>query len=195
MTDKFIIGIIGAPFGVKGFLKVRPSSGEIDHLLNLQSVIVSKDGKERTLQIDETTPSMPGVLIRFKGVESPEAAKVLTGSLLIAGREYAAPLSEGEFYIEDLKGLPVICSGSDEPSAASVQEDGKTIGYVTDIIEGGGGDLVEIELANSFPPDGSETGNRKEKRLIPLREMFFKEISVEKGRLLLQNTWILDTGE
>ena len=38
------------------FEKVRPCSGEIDHLLKLQSVIVSKDGKERLLQIEESSP-------------------------------------------------------------------------------------------------------------------------------------------
>jgi len=174
MVDRFVIGTVGAPFGVKGFVKVRSGSGEIDHLLKLQSVIVSKDGKERVLQIEEITPSLPGVLVHFKGIHSPEEAKILTGSQLIAGREYAAPLGEDEFYIEDLKGLPVV-------------DGGEVIGHVTDVIEGGGGELVEIELA------GSKTGRQGEKRLVPLMEMFFKEISLKKGKLELQNTWILDT--
>ena len=49
MTERFIVGVIGAPFGIKGFVKVHPLSGEIDHLLKLKSVIVNKDGKERLL--------------------------------------------------------------------------------------------------------------------------------------------------
>jgi len=168
MTEKFIIGIVGAPFGVKGFIKVRPFSGEIDHLLKLKSVVLSRDGKERELQIEEISPAPPVVLIRFAGIDSPEKAKTLTGSQLITGREQAAPLGKGEFYIEDLKGLPVTA------------ENDETIGHITDIIEGGGGELVEIKLING------------EKRLIPFRKEFFSEICPEKSRVILQNLWILE---
>jgi 16S rRNA processing protein RimM len=168
VTEKFIIGLIGAPFGVKGFLKIRPLSGETDHLLKLKSVIVSKDGKEQTLQIEETAPASSAVLMRFAGIDSPEAAKALSGAQLLASREQAAPLNKGEHYIEDLKGLSVIT------------ESGETIGAITDIIEGGGGELAEIKLS-----DG-------EMRLVPFRKEFFSEISPEKGRVVLQNIWVLE---
>ena len=173
MTEKFIIGLVGAPFGVKGFVKVRPCSGEIDHLLKLKSVIVSKDGKERLLQIEEISPHGEGsaassVLIHFAGFDSPEAAKALTGAQLLAGREQAVPLGDGEFYIEDLKGLPV------------TTVNGETIGYITDIIEGGGGELVEIQL----------TGG--EKRLIPFRKEFFTEINPDESKIVLNNLWVLE---
>ena len=168
MTEKFIIGLVGAPFGIKGFVKVHPLSGETGHLLKLQSVIVNKDGKERLLQIEESSPSPPAVLMRFAGIDSPEKAKSLTGAQILAGREQAAPLNEGEFYIEDLKGLTVIA------------EKGETLGRITDIIEGGGGELAEIELTND------------EKKLVPFRREFFSEISPEKSRVVLQNLWILE---
>ena len=174
MTEKFIIGLVGAPFGVKGFLKVRSFSGEIDHLLNLSSVIVSKGEKEQLLKIEETAPALPAVLIHFAGINSPEAARELTGAQLLAGREQAAPLCEGEFYIEDLKGLPVV-SHTDIDGG-----NGGTLGKITDIIEGGGGELAEIELING------------EKRFVPFRLDFFTEISPEKGRVVLQNLWILE---
>jgi 16S rRNA processing protein RimM len=168
VTEKFIIGLAGAPFGIKGFVKIHPLSGEIEHLLKLKSVVVSKDGKERTLQIEESAPSLPDVIMRFAGIDSPEAAKTLNSAQLIAGREQATPLKKGEFYIEDLKGLLVTA------------ETGETIGNITDIIEGGGGELAEIKLSNG------------EKRLIPFRKEFFSEISPEKGRVVLQNIWILE---
>jgi len=168
MTEKFIIGLVGAPFGVKGFVKVAPCSGEPDHLLNLKSIVVSKDGREQTLQIEEITPAAPNVLMRFAGIDSPEKAKTLTGSQLIAGRDQAAPLSDGEFYIEDLKGLPVTA------------ENGEAIGVIIDIIEGGGGELAEIKISNG------------EKRLVPFRKEFFSEISPQEGRVVLKNLWILE---
>jgi 16S rRNA processing protein RimM len=174
MTEKFIIGLVGAPFGINGFLKVRSCSGEIDHLLNLKSVIVSKNGKEQLIKIEETAPALPAVLIRFTGINSPEAAREFTGAQLLAGRDQAAPLNKGEFYIEDLKGLTVVSL------AGANGENSDTLGIITDIIEGGGGELAEIQLLNS------------EKRLVPFRNEFFPEIAPEKGRVVLQNLWVLE---
>ena len=168
MTEKFIIGTIGSPFGVKGFVKVRSASGETDHLLKLQSVIVSKNGKEQELKIAESSVSPPSVLMRFNGIDSPEAAKELNGAQLLVGRDQAAPLGEGEFYIEDLKGLPV------------TSEEGELIGHVSDIIEGGGGELVEIKRLTMVTQD-----EYNEKCLVPYRKEFFSEIAPEKGRLIL----------
>jgi len=173
MVKKFIIGQVGAPFGVKGFVRIRSGSGETGHLSELQSVVVSKDGNEKRLQIEECRDASAGhVLMRFKGIDSPEAAKTLTGAQLIVDRDQAAPLGEGEFYIEDLKGLAVV-------SAA-----GETVGSITDIIEGGGGELAEVKLING------------EKRLVPFRKEFFAEISPRndprEGRLVLQNLWVLE---
>jgi 16S rRNA processing protein RimM len=173
VTERFIIGQIGAPFGVKGFVKIRPLSGEIEHLLKLESVVISQSGKERLLKVEESAPALPGVIMHFAGIDSPEAAKTLNGAQLLAGREQAAPLTDGEFYIEDLKGLPVT-------SSSGRNENGETIGHITDIIEGGGGELAEVRLCNG------------EKRLIPFRNEFFSEICPEKGRIVLQNLWILE---
>ncbi|MCL2180238.1 MAG: ribosome maturation factor RimM [Treponema sp.] len=168
MIDKFIIGIIGAPFGVKGFVKVRSCSGETGHLLKLKSVKISKDGNEKILQIEESAVSGDQVMMKFEGIGSPEEVKTLGGSQLLAGRDQAAALSSGEFYIEDLKNLIV------------VTVTGESIGNITDVIEGGGGELVEIKLLNG------------EKRLVPFRKEFFTEINPDKNRVVLQNLWVLD---
>jgi len=176
MTEKFIIGLVGAPFGVNGFVKINPCSGESGHLLKLKSVVVRKDGKEQTLQIEEIAAASPAVLMRFAGIDSPEKAKTLNGAQLIAGREQAAPLGKDEFYVEDLKGLTVFSSGAEGENDANE----KIIGSITDIIEGGNGELAEIKLSNG------------EKRLVPFRKEFFSEICPQKGKVVLQNLWILE---
>jgi 16S rRNA processing protein RimM len=61
-----------------------------------------------------------------------------------------------------------------------VSEDGEVLGQVTDILEGGGGELVEMRL-----PTG-------EFRLIPFRNEFFGDVSPEKGRAVLLCRWILE---
>jgi 16S rRNA processing protein RimM len=168
MTGKFIIGITGAPFGINGMVKVRPFSGDINNLLKLKSVIICQNGNERELIIDESVPAPPVVLMRFSGINSPEAAKKFTGVKLIVNREQASPLAHGEYYVEDLKGLPV------------TTENGDNIGEIIDIIEGGGGELAEIRLTNG------------EIKLVPFRNEFFTEIKPENKMIILSNLWILE---
>jgi len=63
--DQFVVGLIGAPFGLEGFVKVRPLSGEIDHLLKLRNVTVRQGGRERPLEIAESAAMPPAVVMRF----------------------------------------------------------------------------------------------------------------------------------
>jgi 16S rRNA processing protein RimM len=168
LTAKFVVGLIGATFGLQGFVKVRPFSGEIDHLLGLHTVIVRKGGREWPLEIEESAAAPPAVVMRFAGINNPEAAKTLSGAELIVSRDQASPLRDGEFYVEDLKGLAV------------KDENGETLGHISGIVEGGSGELAEIRLVEG------------ELRLVPFRQEFFGVISPEKGYVVLKNLWILE---
>ncbi|MCL1836680.1 MAG: ribosome maturation factor RimM [Treponema sp.] len=154
---------------MNGFVKVKPLSGEVEHLLKLTSVTLRQDGRERLLDIKESAAAGSSALIRFAGYDSPEAAKALSGAELLVSRNEAAPLLDGEFYVEDLKGL-----------AAISVENGEKLGHITAIIEGGGGDLAEIRL------------NDGQTRLVPFREEFFTGIEPDKGQVLLKNLWVLE---
>jgi 16S rRNA processing protein RimM len=179
-TPRFTAGIIGAPFGLEGFVKVKPLSGEIGHLLKLKSATLRQGGKESVLAIEESAPNPPVIIIRFAGFHSPEAVKALAGAELIVSREEAAVLKTGEFYVEDLKGLAVIAlrpEATPPPEAAPPPE---VLGYINAIIEGGGGDLAEITM---------NSGKRK---LVPFRKEFFSDIDLENRRVTLNNLWILE---
>jgi len=159
---------VGAPFGIKGFVKVKPFSGEIGHFSRLHSVTLRQGSNEKIRDIAEIVPRREFLLMRFAGIDNPEAAAVLKGAEIIAEREYAAPLNEGEYYVEDLKGLEV------------VNGEGKAFGHITDVVEGGGGELVEIML-----PSG-------EKRFVPFRKEFFGEVNLEGSSIVLFEPWVLD---
>ena len=164
----FTLGIIGAPFGIKGFVKVKPLSGETGHFSHLKEITVIKDSKEQIRELAEVVTHGDTLLIRFAGVEDPETAALLKGAELVAGREFAAPLKKGEFYIEDLKGLNVI------------DAKGEILGQIVNIVEGGGGFLAEIQLASG------------QTKLAPFRKEFFGEIDFAFGKVELLEFWILD---
>jgi 16S rRNA processing protein RimM len=168
VTEKFTVGTISTPFGVKGFVKIRIFSEETEHLLGLSELVLRQNETEKTFTIEEAIPQGASLLMKFKGIDSPEAAKSLGGAEIVADRAHAAPLKPGEFYIEDLKGLEV------------ADKTGEILGTITDIIEGGNGELAELKL---------KTG---ETRLVPFRSEFFGEISLENKQAILLEKWVLE---
>ena len=165
MVERFITAVLGSPFGLTGRVKVESLSGEKDHLLTLHTAVLRKEEQEQEYSIEEvfTTP----LSIKFKGIDSPEAAKTLMGAEILVLREQAAHLEADEFYIEDLRGMEVLAEG-------------RVIGAISGLFEGGGGFLAEILL---------ESG---EKKLVPFRNEFFGTIDLTAGRAELLNIWILE---
>jgi 16S rRNA processing protein RimM len=159
---------VGSSFGLKGFVKVKPFSGESDHFTRLKKATLRLDGKEKDWEIAEVIPKEGTLVMRFHGIDTPEAAAALKGAEIVVEREYAAPLQEGEYYVEDLKGLQVM------------DRNGVKLGHIVNIIEGGGGNLVEIKL------------HTNEIRLIPFRNEFFGPLDFSTNSVELLETWILE---
>jgi len=120
------------------------------------------------LEVVETASKEGSVLIRFAGIDNPEKAALFNGAEIIVPRENAAPLKEGEYYVEDLKGLEVI------------DREGKALGHIVAVTEGGGGNLAEIKLLSGAM------------RLAPFRNEFFGDVNLEKGQIMLLENWVLE---
>jgi 16S rRNA processing protein RimM len=168
LTDRFVAALVGHPFGLKGFVKVRPLSGESGHIRVLPSVLLRLRGTERRYEVEETAGTDTAPLVKFRGIDSPEAAQALAGAEVVVDRLQAAPLRPGEFYVEDLRRLPVVFPG------------GEPAGEIADVIEGGGGFLIELRL-----PTG-------DLRLVPFRNEFFGDVDIEGRRVVLLERWILE---
>lgn len=88
--------------------------------------------KGRTLEIEDVKVLGRGeILMKFRGYDSPEAARVLAPAEILAPRDQAAPLKRGEFYQADLIGCRVV-SGE------------KVLGVVEAVSQGGQSDLLEV---------------------------------------------------
>jgi 16S rRNA processing protein RimM len=129
---------------------------------------VRRDWGEKSFDIERFEEKGGSLLVKLRGIDSPEAAKSLKGAEIVTDRENAVPLGPDEYYIGDLQGIAV------------VSPDGEVLGQVTDVLEGGGGNLVEMRL-----PWG-------ELRLVPFRKEFFGDVSPEQGRAVLLCRWILE---
>lgn len=160
------IGKIRTSHGIKGFVKIVSFSGETGHFMQLSHLLLKKNKLEKRYEIEEIKPMGESVIIKFNGIDTPEKAKSLAGWDIWVPRENAASLSEGEFYHADL------CE-------CDMYFEGDNLGHVKSILEGGGGELIEVENASG------------EIVLIPFREEFIGDISICNKRIELKNNWVL----
>lgn len=170
--DWLITGKVRGVFGLEGFVKVESCSGEYEHFLQLQEVrVVLPDNQSVSgtiYYIDECSIRTADILLKFRGIDSPEAAKNLQGAQLLVPRDMACPLGRGEYYINDLCNTVLVYKG-------------KSIGTITDVVEGGGGFLLELSEA--------ATGITK---YIPFNDIFIGKVDILNKQVELMHRWILE---
>ena len=136
MAGMFRVGIITSLHGVKGAVKVYPTTDEIRRFDRLKKVFFSRDEAGEKilgqLEISSVQYQKEMVILKFKSVDSAETAEKLKGGSIWIPDDEAIPLAEDEFYIRDFLG-------------AQVWREETLYGTVTDILETGANFVLEIE--------------------------------------------------
>lgn len=131
MSDDFIIvGKIGAPYGVKGWLKIHSFTEVTTDLLEYNPLYIEEGKGWKVLAIETGRQQGKALVAQFVGLETPEAARKLTGLKIAIKREQLAVLPPNEYYWADLEGLTVI------------NQAGETLGQVAYLMATGSNDVV-----------------------------------------------------
>src|SRR6478736_2879660 len=131
MSDLILLGVIGAPHGIRGEVRIKAFTGDP---LAIAEYGPLTDGKGRSFEIADIRPAKEVVVARLKGVTTREAAEALNGvELFVARDKLSAGEDEDEFLQADLIGCSV------------VGPDGAIFGTVTTVENYGAGDLLDIE--------------------------------------------------
>ena len=109
---RLLIGRVGRPHGVRGECKIVPDAEDADRYVGLERLFVGHSSVEAAeygiLSLRrQLTRRGPIMLVRLRGVTTPEQASGLSGMAVFAAREDLPPLEEGEFFVHDLVGLEV----------------------------------------------------------------------------------------
>ncbi len=136
MNDMFRIGVITEPHGVRGEVKVYPTTDDADRIKKLKEIILDNGKEMQVLHPEGMKWNKQFIIIKFKEFENRDAVERLRKKELYVTRENAVPLKKDEYYISDLEGLKVL------------DEEEKEIGTLTKVITTGANDVYEIELLN-----------------------------------------------
>ncbi|HVP18790.1 MAG TPA: ribosome maturation factor RimM [Spirochaetia bacterium] len=165
-ADLLAVGVVAAPYGVRGEVRGRSFSGEPDHFVALTEAVFRKGDTEKKLRIESVRPHMRDVVLKIAGIDTPEDARRLIGFEIWVPRGQAARLREGEYYTADL-------------CRCSIWFEDELIGSVRSVWEGGPSQLLEVRNASG------------KTFLVPFNDHFVGEVDVEGGRILLREDEIV----
>lgn len=161
MTKYLEIGQIVNTFGIKGMVKIKLFSDNIERFNNLKKIYVKNRNDIKEYEIQEAKYHKGMILIKFKGIENPEDANLLRNSYLLVDREKEKPLEKDTYYVVDMIGLEVYT------------EKGEFLGTLDDIFNTGSNDIYVVK---------DELGKQI---LLPAIKEVVKKIDMEQKKIIV----------
>ncbi|MCR5597563.1 MAG: ribosome maturation factor RimM [Lachnospiraceae bacterium] len=158
-SEYFCIGVITEPHGIKGEVKVYPTTDDPDRIADLDEIILRGGGKDRLVHPVSVRWQKDRLIIKFKEINDRNESEILRKYELYVTRENAVELGENEYYVQDLIGLDVY------------DEKDELIGRLDDVIRTGANDVYQI-----VKNDGNEL-------LLPAISECVLNVDVENGRM------------
>ncbi|WP_321024002.1 ribosome maturation factor RimM [Eisenbergiella porci] len=134
MEQKLQVGIITATHGLKGEVKVYPTTDDPGRFRRLKKVILDNGKVSVDLEIESVKYFKQFVILKFKGLDDIEQVEKYRKASLYVTRDNAVRLKKDEFFIADLIDMKV------------VNEDGSPLGTLRDVITTGANDVYEVAL-------------------------------------------------
>jgi 16S rRNA processing protein RimM len=102
------VGFVGAPFGVRGWVKLRSHTDPPERLLEHRSLQIERNGEWADYRIEERGRSGGVPTAKLSGVEDRDQAAALRGLKIGVPRSELPKPSATDFYRTDLIGCEVV---------------------------------------------------------------------------------------
>ena len=127
------VGQLGKAYGIQGWLKVNSFTDPIDNLLDYSPLYFKQGEQWVVLPVTDMRLQANSIIAHIQGHDTPESARLLTGTELMIHRSQLPELAEDEYFWCDLVGMCVItCNGVE-------------LGKVDSLLRAGGNDLLVIK--------------------------------------------------
>lgn len=157
MEEYLRVGVFASTHGIRGEIKVYPTTDDVGRFRQLKKLVMETRKKERIpLEVEGVKFFKGMAILKFKGIDDINEIEKYKGSDLLVSREDAIPLEDGEFYVADLIGLSV------------VDEKGMELGKLKEVLQTGANDVYVV------------SGGERE-LLLPAIEECILDISPENG--------------
>jgi 16S rRNA processing protein RimM len=127
------VGVISSTHGVRGEVKVFPTTDDPARFKDLKHVILDTRKEHKELEITGVKFFKNQVILKFKGYDSINDIEPYKGMDLLIDRADAVPLAENENFIVDLIDMTVIT------------DKGETLGTLVDVMQTGANDVYVVE--------------------------------------------------
>lgn len=132
MTDLFRVGVIANTHGIRGEVKVFPTTEDPQRFKKLKEVILDAKNEQIKLEVSSARFFKNLVIVKFKGIDNINDIEKYKGKDLLIQRKDAVKLREDEYFICDIIGSKV------------VTEDGKEVGSLKEVLQTGANDVYVV---------------------------------------------------
>lgn len=139
MEELLQVGVLSSTHGVKGEMKVFPTTDDVKRFKKNKSYVLETPKGNQEVKVESVKFFKQFAILKFEGFDSLDEIQPYKGCKLFVTREHAVKCAEDEYFIADLIGLQV---ESDE---------GNEIGTLTDVMQTGANDVYVVET-----PEGKE---------------------------------------
>ena len=157
MEEMLRVGVISSTHGVRGEVKVYPTTDDSERFLYLDQVTLDTGREQITLEIQNVKFFKNMVILKFKGYDNINDIEKYKGKDLLIHRDQAVKLKEDEYFVTDLMGLKVVA------------EEGTVLGILKEVIPTGANDVYVVQ-----PENGKEL-------LLPAIKDCILNVDLEKG--------------
>ena len=161
MENLLRVGVITTTHGVRGEVKVFPTTDDPQRFKKLKKVILDTGKEQLDLDVQSVKFFKNLVILKFKQFDNINDVEKYKNADLLVTREHAVKLKPGEYFIVDLIGLN------------GISDEGEDLGKLTDVIQTGANDVYVFSKEGT--PD----------LLVPKIPDCVKKIDLEEGTVLV----------
>lgn len=159
MISELQIGVITQTHGIRGEVKVFPTTDDAARFKKLKEVIMDTGRERLDMEIEGVKFFKQYVILKFKGYDSINDVEKYKSAKLYVTRDRAVRLKKDEYFIADLIGMQV------------VTEEGEAFGLLKDVMATGANDVYVVERGDG---EGTQV-------LLPAIRECVKHVDMEAG--------------
>ena len=133
MEELLQVGVITQTHGIRGEVKVFPTTDDAARFQELRQVLLDTGKETLPLEIENVKFFKQFVILKFKGYDNINDVERYKRCPLLVERSEAVPLEEDEYYITDMIGIQV------------TTDEGEDFGVLKDVMATGANDVYVID--------------------------------------------------